>query len=135
MRDVRSRNYFEQMKGRGTRTLDHDDLRKVTPSAATAKTHYVIVDAVGVTKSVKTDSGPICASNRILLWFCRSPCGYTTRLPAVKRGLLYEDRPVGLWLLFSSYQLVALTIAEWSESHSLTLPQTADRHGEEALAA
>ena len=59
MRDVRSRNYFEQMKGRGTRTLDHDDLRKVTPSAATAKTHYVIVDAVGVTKSVKTGSGPL----------------------------------------------------------------------------
>jgi type I site-specific restriction endonuclease len=45
MRDVKSRNYFEQMKGRGTRTLDHDDLKKVTPSAATAKTHYVIVDA------------------------------------------------------------------------------------------
>ena len=59
MRDVRSRNYFKQMKGRGTRTLDHDDLRKVTPSAVTAKTHYVIVDAVGVTKSLKTDSGPL----------------------------------------------------------------------------
>lgn len=59
MRDVRSRNYFEQMKGRGTRTLDHDDLKKVTPSAASAKTHYVIVDAVGVTKSVKTPSRPL----------------------------------------------------------------------------
>ncbi|MGB5987182.1 MAG: restriction endonuclease subunit R, partial [Desulfobacterales bacterium] len=35
MRDVRSRNYFEQMKGRGTRVLDYDQLRKVTPSAAT----------------------------------------------------------------------------------------------------
>ena len=56
MRDVRSRTYFEQMKGRGTRTLEHDDLRKVTPSAATAKTHYVIVDAVGVTTSLKTAS-------------------------------------------------------------------------------
>src|SRR5690606_38411522 len=33
MRDVKSRNYFEQMKGRGTRTLDVDGLRKVTPSA------------------------------------------------------------------------------------------------------
>ena len=31
MRDVRSRNYFEQMKGRGTRTLGHDDLRKGHP--------------------------------------------------------------------------------------------------------
>ena len=38
MRDVKSRNYFEQMKGRGTRTLDLDDLRKVTPSALYAKT-------------------------------------------------------------------------------------------------
>ncbi len=59
MRDVRSRNYFEQMKGRGTRTLGHDDLRKVTPSALTAKTHYVIVDAVGVTNSLKTGSRPL----------------------------------------------------------------------------
>ena len=59
MRDVRSRNYFEQMKGRGTRTLDHDDLKKVTPSAASGKTHYVIVDTIGVTKSLKTASQPL----------------------------------------------------------------------------
>ncbi len=59
MRDVKSRNYFEQMKGRGTRTLEHDDLKKVTPSATTAKTHYVIVDAIGVTKSLKTASQPL----------------------------------------------------------------------------
>ena len=59
MRDVKSRNYFEQMKGRGTRTLEHDDLRKVSPSAVGAKTHYVIVDAVGVTKSLKTASQPL----------------------------------------------------------------------------
>ena len=59
MRDVRSRNYFEQMKGRGTRTLDHDDLKKVSPSVACGKTHYVIVDAVGVTKSLKTASQPL----------------------------------------------------------------------------
>jgi type I restriction enzyme R subunit len=59
MRDVKSRNYFEQMKGRGTRTLDMDELRKVTPSAVSAKTHYVIVDAIGVTKSLKTASQPL----------------------------------------------------------------------------
>ena len=59
MRDVRSRNYFEQMKGRGTRTFEHDDLRKVSPSAASGKTHYVIVDAVGVTRSLKTASQPL----------------------------------------------------------------------------
>ena len=59
MRDVKSRNYFEQMKGRGTRTFDYDNLKKVTPSAKTAKTHYVIVDAIGVTKSLKTASQPL----------------------------------------------------------------------------
>lgn len=59
MRDVRSRNYFEQMKGRGTRTLSVDDLRKVTPSATENKDHFVIVDAVGVTKSKKSDTRPL----------------------------------------------------------------------------
>ena len=58
MRDVKSRRYFEQMKGRGTRVVTADDLQKVTPSAQ-AKTHYVIVDAVGVTKSLKTASQPL----------------------------------------------------------------------------
>ena len=56
MRDVRSKNYFEQMKGRGTRTLSKDDLQKVTPSATENKDHFVIVDAVGVTKSKKTET-------------------------------------------------------------------------------
>ena len=56
MRDVRSRNYFEQMKGRGTRTLMLDDLQKVTPSATSNKARFVIVDAVGVTQSLKTES-------------------------------------------------------------------------------
>ena len=59
MRDVRSRNYFEQMKGRGTRVIPLDDLRKVTPTAKFTKDHFVIVDAVGVTKSCKTDSRPL----------------------------------------------------------------------------
>ncbi len=59
MRDVRSKNYFEQMKGRGTRTLSRDDLQKVTPSAAENKDHFVIVDAVGVTKSKKSDTRPL----------------------------------------------------------------------------
>lgn len=59
MRDVRSRNYFEQMKGRGTRVLDKEDLKKVSPSASENKDHFVIVDAVGVTKSKKTDTRPL----------------------------------------------------------------------------
>ncbi|MAA87612.1 MAG: restriction endonuclease subunit R [Haliea sp.] len=67
MRDVKSRNYFEQMKGRGTRTLDADSLKKVTPSATSAKTHYVIVDAIGVTKSLKTASQPLITKPSVSL--------------------------------------------------------------------
>jgi type I restriction enzyme R subunit len=59
MRDVKSKNYFEQMKGRGTRTIDLDNLVKVTPTAKYTKDHFVIVDAIGVTKSCKTDSRPL----------------------------------------------------------------------------
>ena len=55
MRAVRSSGYFEQMKGRGVRTIKPDDLRSVTGDA-TAKTHFIIVDAVGVCESIKTDS-------------------------------------------------------------------------------
>ena len=49
MRDVRSAQYFEQMKGRGARTIPDADFQAVTPDAAT-KTRFVIVDAVGVTE-------------------------------------------------------------------------------------
>lgn len=55
MRDVRSKNYYEQMKGRGTRVMDYDELIKVSPSAKTNKDHFVIFDAVGVTKSPKVE--------------------------------------------------------------------------------
>lgn len=58
MRDVKSIGYFEQMKGRGTRTINSDSLQLVTRTA-NSKTHFVIVDAVGATKSKKTDSRPL----------------------------------------------------------------------------
>ncbi len=44
MRAVKSRNFFEQMKGRGVRVIDDTDLQAVTPDAR-AKNHFVIVDA------------------------------------------------------------------------------------------
>lgn len=49
MRDVSSGQYFEQMKGRGARTISKPDFQAVTPDAE-AKTHFVLVDAVGVTE-------------------------------------------------------------------------------------
>jgi type I restriction enzyme R subunit len=58
MRNVKSAAYFEQMKGRGVRVVDEDALRSVTPDAAT-KTHFVIVDAVGVSEQDKTATKPL----------------------------------------------------------------------------
>lgn len=49
LRDVRSPQYFEQMKGRGARTIPSADFQAVTPDA-TEKTRFVLVDAVGVTE-------------------------------------------------------------------------------------
>ena len=55
MRAVRSSGYFEQMIGRGVRVISPDDLKTVTGDAS-AKTHFFIVDAVGVCESIKIDS-------------------------------------------------------------------------------
>lgn len=59
MRDVKSKSYYEQMKGRGTRTLGIEELRKVSKTAKYAKDHFVIIDAIGVESSQKTDSRPL----------------------------------------------------------------------------
>ncbi|MEZ5488680.1 MAG: DEAD/DEAH box helicase family protein, partial [Steroidobacteraceae bacterium] len=59
MRDVRSKGYYEQMKGRGVRSLDGDGLKRVSNSADGAKTRFVLIDAVGVEKSLKTESRPL----------------------------------------------------------------------------
>ena len=58
MRDVKSTNYFQQMIGRGSRTINDDDLQQVSRMAK-VKTHFVVVDAIGATKSKKTDSRPL----------------------------------------------------------------------------
>lgn len=60
MRDVKSRSYYEQMKGRGTRTCSLEQLKATgTPSAKFTKDHFVIIDAIGVEQSQKTDSRPL----------------------------------------------------------------------------
>ncbi len=58
LRAVKSRAFFEQMKGRGVRVIKPDDLQSVTPDAK-VKDHFVIVDAVGVCEQDKTDSRPM----------------------------------------------------------------------------
>ena len=64
MRAVKSRNFFEQMKGRGVRIIPPTDLQAVTPDAR-AKDHFVIVDCVGVCEQDKTDSAPMDAKKSV----------------------------------------------------------------------
>jgi len=65
LRDTHSRTYFEQMKGRGTRVLSSTDLQAVSGADARAKTHFILVDAVGVCESDKTDSRPLERSRSV----------------------------------------------------------------------
>ncbi|MEO5799823.1 MAG: type I restriction-modification enzyme R subunit C-terminal domain-containing protein [Gemmatimonadales bacterium] len=58
MRSVKSRVLFDQMKGRGVRIIDPTELQAVTPDA-TSKTHFVIVDCVGVVESELLDCQPL----------------------------------------------------------------------------
>ncbi len=103
LRDVRSRVYFEQMKGRGTRVLSPTDLQSVSGADARAKTHFVIVDAVGVCESDKTDSRPLerkpgVAFDKLLLGVAmgkRDEDSLTTlagRLARIDRELSPEQR-------------------------------------------
>ncbi|GAB7050549.1 DEAD/DEAH box helicase family protein [Catenuloplanes indicus] len=61
LREVRSAVLFEQMKGRGARTIDPTELQEVTPDAddAVRKERFVLIDAVGVTDSPLVDAKPL----------------------------------------------------------------------------
>lgn len=58
MRLVKSRNMFEQMKGRGVRVIGDSDFQLVNPGAG-SKTRFVIVDAVGATELELSDTRPL----------------------------------------------------------------------------
>ncbi|HUZ02440.1 MAG TPA: type I restriction-modification enzyme R subunit C-terminal domain-containing protein, partial [Thermomicrobiaceae bacterium] len=58
MRSVKSRNFYEQMLGRGVRVMNASDFRAVTPDAE-HKTHFVVVDCVGVSEQALVDTKPL----------------------------------------------------------------------------
>ena len=82
MRMVKSRNFFEQMKGRGVRVINPTDLQGVTPDAR-VKDRFVIIDAVGVTEADLNDTVPLE----------REP---TTPLDRLLQRLAFGDRDLDL---------------------------------------
>lgn len=102
MRDVKSEGYYEQMKGRGVRTIPDADLRAVTPDAQT-KTRFILVDAVGVSESKKNASQPLerkhsLAFDKLLEQIAQGQrdedaiSSLAARLAALDRKLEDEDR-------------------------------------------
>jgi type I restriction enzyme R subunit len=61
MRDVRSGTYFEQMKGRGARSITDSDVQAVTEQGV-HKERFVIVDAIGVTEH---EFGDVTVTDRV----------------------------------------------------------------------
>ncbi|HVV58959.1 MAG TPA: DEAD/DEAH box helicase family protein [Gaiellaceae bacterium] len=82
MRAVKSRTFFEQMKGRGVRVIEPDDLRAVTPDAP-AKDRFVIVDAVGVTETDLSETVPLDRKPTVALDKLFKRLSYGNRDPEV----------------------------------------------------
>jgi type I restriction enzyme, R subunit len=102
MRSVKSRTYFEQMKGRGVRVINDADFQAVTPDSP-SKERFVLVDAVGVTDTDLVDTPPLDREPTVLLerllkqlsWGNRDPNLLSTiaaRLARLDRRLSKEDR-------------------------------------------
>ena len=81
MRAVKSRNFFEQMKGRGVRVISASDLEAVTPDAR-GKDRFVLVDCVGVCESDLIETLPLEKSRTV---------GFEKLLDAVAKGSVKED--------------------------------------------
>jgi type I restriction enzyme R subunit len=82
MRSVRSRTYFEQMKGRGVRVINPTDLQQVTPDTR-IKDRFVIVDAVGVTETPLMETKPLDRNPTVPLDRLLSQLSYGNRDPDV----------------------------------------------------
>ena len=86
MRSVRSRAFFEQMKGRGTRVITPDDLKAVTPDAE-SKTHFIIVDAVGLSEEEMSDTQPLERKRNISFEKLMEAVSFGNREPDVLTSL------------------------------------------------
>jgi type I restriction enzyme R subunit len=103
LRAVKSRTLFEQMKGRGARTLTLTELQSVTPDAQNTKDHFVLIDAVGLQPEKIQDTQPLERKKTVSLdklfelvaFGNREPdvlSSIASRLARLDRQLSTEDR-------------------------------------------
>ena len=135
-RMVRSRSFFEQMKGRGVRVMNANDLQVVTPDAQ-AKERFVLVDTVGVTETKLHDSVPLerkhgVGFDRLLNLI---GLGDTSEdvVSSVASRLARLDKRMTLWDRTEVEQVAGTSLSELAREmvHALN----PDRHYEAAKAA
>ena len=85
MRDIRSENYYEQMLGRARRTMSEEELKQCSPTAPSQKLGYVIVDAVGVTRSEKTQGKKKCGGDS------KPSVGFKALINGIAQGDISDD--------------------------------------------
>lgn len=99
LRAVKSRVLYEQMKGRGVRIIDKNELEAVTPGAH-AKTHFIVIDCVGITNTDLQDTLPIERKPKValekLLHFVASGSTDPDVLSSVAARLSRLDRECGV---------------------------------------
>jgi len=82
LRQIRSRLLFEQMKGRGARVVTETEIQAVTPDAK-SKTHFVIVDAIGLSQEEMTDTQPMERKKSVSLEKLLETVAFGSRDPEV----------------------------------------------------
>ena len=114
MRSVKSRVLYDQMWGRGSRVIQTDELQAVTPDTH-AKTHFMLIDCVGVTESPLHDTRPLDQKKSV---------SFKKLLQMITRGSTEPDAVRSLAgrlgrLRWQLDEVDRRRIAEVSENHTL----------------
>ena len=115
MRAVKSRSFFEQMKGRGVRVINADDL-KASPPTPRPRTTSSSSTAVGVCEQDMTDSRPMD----------QKKSGHLREAPASRRPRQHRTR---------SHLSLAARLARMEHAHQHRRRQSQDRSAQSAARA
>ena len=87
MRDVRSKGNYGKMIDRGTKVLKLEDLKMVSDDDTTEKDDFVVIDAVGVTKSKKTETRLLEYKHHVSLTVLMKRTSFGTKDPEILTSL------------------------------------------------
>ena len=92
MRSVKNRNFFEQMKGRGARVVTDTEFQSVTPDAK-SKTHFILIDAVGLDEEEMKDTRPLDRKRNVSFEKLLQAVAFGNREPDVLSSVVTSTLP------------------------------------------